>query len=326
VEELGRRWGLSRLWRRPFAKLSGGEQQRLFIALALVNRPEVVFFDELTTGLDPQARRATWELVRRVRDEGATVVLVTHFMEEAEQLCDRVAIVDRGRIVATGTPSELVERADASQRVTFTWPGADTGWLSSVAGVERVTRRGDAVEVVATGLIALPVHLAAYRERGVLRRLRASGIAPWSVLIAQTLVAALIVTAGAAIMIALGTASFQLSAPTSWTVVVGGFALATATFCAVGVALSSLLPTARAAQVIGLLLFFSMFFISGGGPPEGILPDGVTLVADALPMSYAVDVLQRGWWTGAWDATGLAVQAGVLVVAIAVALRRLRDA
>ena len=69
-----------------------------------------------------------------------------------------------------------------------------------------------------------------------------------------------------------------------------------------------------------------MFFISGGGPPEGILPDGVTLVADALPMSYAVDVLQRGWWTGAWDATGLAVQAGVLVVAIAVALRRLRDA
>jgi len=180
--------------------------------------------------------------------------------------------------------------------------------------------------VVATGLIALPVHLAAYRERGVLRRLRASGIAPWSVLIAQTLVAALIVTAGAAIMIALGTASFQLSAPTSWTVVVGGFALATATFCAVGVALSSLLPTARAAQVIGLLLFFSMFFISGGGPPEGILPDGVALVADALPMSYAVDVLQRGWWTGAWDATGLAVQAVVLVVAIAVALRRLRDA
>ena len=166
VEELGRRWGLSRLWRRPFAKLSGGEQQRLFIALALVNRPEVVFFDELTTGLDPQARRATWELVRRVRDEGATVVLVTHFMEEAEQLCDRVAIVDRGRIVATGTPSELVEQADAAQRVTFTWPGADAGWLSSVAGVERVTRRGDAVEVAGSGALAVQV-AAGLARRGV---------------------------------------------------------------------------------------------------------------------------------------------------------------
>jgi ABC-type multidrug transport system ATPase subunit len=125
LEWLGRRWGLEGLWRRPFAKLSGGEQQRLFIALALVNRPEVVFFDELTTGLDPQARRATWDLVRRVRDDGATVVLVTHFMEEAEELCDRVAIVDRGRVVATGTPSELVRRADATQRVSFTWP---SGW------------------------------------------------------------------------------------------------------------------------------------------------------------------------------------------------------
>jgi ABC-2 type transport system ATP-binding protein len=157
LERLGRRWGLERLWRRPFAKLSGGEQQRLFIALALVNRPEVVFFDELTTGLDPQARRATWELVRRVRDDGATVVLVTHFMEEAEQLCDRVAIVDQGRVVATGTPSELIARADATQRVSFTWPDADAAWLSRLAGVERVSRRGDSVEVAGTGSLAVRV-------------------------------------------------------------------------------------------------------------------------------------------------------------------------
>jgi ABC-2 type transport system ATP-binding protein len=166
LEELGRRWGLERLWRRPFAKLSGGEQQRLFIALALVNRPELVFFDELTTGLDPQARRATWELVRRVRDDGATVVLVTHFMEEAEHLCDRVAIVDQGRIVATGTPSELVARGDATQRVSFTWPGADAGWLSGIAGVERVTRRGDAVEVAGSGPMAVMV-AAGLAGRGV---------------------------------------------------------------------------------------------------------------------------------------------------------------
>jgi len=166
LDQLGRRWGLERLWRRPFAKLSGGEQQRLFIALALVNRPELVFFDELTTGLDPQARRATWDLVRQVRDDGATVVLVTHFMEEAETLCDRVAIVDQGRVVATGTPSELIGRGDAGQRVSFTWPGADAVWLSQLDGVERVTRRADAVEVAGSGPLAVRV-AAALAGRGV---------------------------------------------------------------------------------------------------------------------------------------------------------------
>jgi ABC-2 type transport system ATP-binding protein len=140
--------------------------EALFIALALVNRPEVVFFDELTTGLDPQARRATWDLVRRVRDDGATVVLVTHFMEEAEELSDRVAIVDRGRVVATGTPSELVRRADATQRVSFTWPDANAAWLSHLAGVARVTRRGDAVEVVGDGALAVRV-AAGLAGRGV---------------------------------------------------------------------------------------------------------------------------------------------------------------
>ena len=166
LDQLGRRWGLERLWRRPFAKLSGGEQQRLFIALALVNRPQLVFFDELTTGLDPQARRATWDLVRQVRDDGATVVLVTHFMEEAEHLCDRLAIVDQGRVVATGTPSELIGRGDASQRVSFSWPGADAAWLSQLDGVERVTRRGDAVEVAGSGPMAVRV-AAALAHRGV---------------------------------------------------------------------------------------------------------------------------------------------------------------
>ena len=180
--------------------------------------------------------------------------------------------------------------------------------------------------IAATGLIVVPVHLAAYRERGVLRRLRASGIAAWPVLAAQTLVAAVIVTVGSAVMVALGDASYELSSPASPAVVATGFLLATATFCAVGVALASVLPTTRAAQVVGLLVFFGMFFISGGGPPEAILPDGVATAADALPMAYAVDVLQRGWWTGGWDAAGLAVQAAVLVAAAAVALGRLRDA
>ena len=93
-----------------FMNLSGGQKQRLFIALALINDPEVVFLDELTTGLDPQARRAIWELVRGIRERGKTVFLTTHLMEEAERLCDRVAIIERGRIIDIDTPQRLVER------------------------------------------------------------------------------------------------------------------------------------------------------------------------------------------------------------------------
>src|SRR5688500_2671046 len=100
-----------------FMRLSGGQKQRLFIALALINDPEVVFLDELTTGLDPQARRAIWDLVRGIRDRGKTVLLTTHLMEEAERLCDRVAIIDHGRIVDLGTPGELVVRHCAERTV-----------------------------------------------------------------------------------------------------------------------------------------------------------------------------------------------------------------
>jgi len=93
-----------------FMTLSGGQKQRLFIALALINDPEVVFLDELTTGLDPQARRAIWELVRGIRTQGKTVFLTTHLMEEAERLCDRVAIIERGRIIDIDTPLRLIDR------------------------------------------------------------------------------------------------------------------------------------------------------------------------------------------------------------------------
>src|ERR1700723_2351578 len=91
-----------------FMNLSGGQKQRLFIALALINDPEVVFLDELTTGLDPQARRAIWDLVRGIRDRGKTVFMTTHLMEEAERLCDRVAIIEHGKIVEIGRPERLV--------------------------------------------------------------------------------------------------------------------------------------------------------------------------------------------------------------------------
>jgi ABC-2 type transport system ATP-binding protein len=109
--ELLEQWGLAAKRDAQYRTLSGGQRQRLFLALALVGRPDVVVFDEITTGLDPRARRSTWELVRAVRASGVTVVLVSHQMDEVEELCDRVAILDRGRVVALGTPAALVERS-----------------------------------------------------------------------------------------------------------------------------------------------------------------------------------------------------------------------
>src|SRR5206468_7287358 len=102
-----------------FRKLSGGQRQRLSIALALVGNPKIAVLDELTTGLDPQAWRDTWQLIEAVRARGVTVLLVTHFMDEAERLCDRLALIDSGRVVALDTPAGIVARVDAEQRVRF---------------------------------------------------------------------------------------------------------------------------------------------------------------------------------------------------------------
>lgn len=100
-------------------KLSGGQKQRLYIALALVNDPELIFLDELTTGLDPQGRRMMWKLVQDIRNQGKTVFLTTHYMEEAEQLCNRVAIIDRGNIIALDTPENLIRSLGADSRIIF---------------------------------------------------------------------------------------------------------------------------------------------------------------------------------------------------------------
>jgi ABC-2 type transport system ATP-binding protein len=125
-----------------FMNLSGGQKQRLFIALALVNDPEVVFLDELTTGLDPQARRAIWDLVRGIRERGKTVFLTTHLMEEAERLCDRVAIIEHGRIVASDTPERLVARHCPERTVVLATedPNADRRFRA-IPRVEEVTCR-----------------------------------------------------------------------------------------------------------------------------------------------------------------------------------------
>lgn len=110
---------------RQFAKLSGGQKQRLSIALALVGNPEIAILDELTTGLDPQARRATWDLVERVRATGVTILLVTHFMEEAERLCDRLVVIDAGRVVAEGTPAALIDGLEGGRTVVVRFAPQD---------------------------------------------------------------------------------------------------------------------------------------------------------------------------------------------------------
>jgi ABC-2 type transport system ATP-binding protein len=140
--------GLAGKSKTPFKKLSGGQKQRLSIALALVGSPRVAVLDELTTGLDPQARRDTWDLIEGVRASGVTIVLVTHFMEEAERLCDRVALIDSGRIVALDTPAALAERVETGQRIQFR-PSAplDDGLLTSLPDVTSIIHRGDVVVV-----------------------------------------------------------------------------------------------------------------------------------------------------------------------------------
>ncbi len=126
-----------------FMTLSGGQKQRLFIALALIHDPEIVFLDELTTGLDPQARRAIWDLVSGIRARGKTVVLTTHLMEEAERLCDRVAIIDAGRVVDVGTPAALVARHCPERNVSIVTDDPRAADLLGACRSVRLVERGD---------------------------------------------------------------------------------------------------------------------------------------------------------------------------------------
>jgi ABC-2 type transport system ATP-binding protein len=125
-------------------ELSGGQQQRLAIALALVHEPEVVFLDEPTTGLDPQARRNLWDVVRAIAAEGRTVVLTTHYLEEAEELCDRAAIMDAGEVIALDSPQMLIRELGPEARVTFSAAEAlDEATLAALPAVTGVTTRED---------------------------------------------------------------------------------------------------------------------------------------------------------------------------------------
>ncbi|MFC1563919.1 ATP-binding cassette domain-containing protein [candidate division KSB1 bacterium] len=144
--------GLTEKRNEFFSKLSGGQKQRLFIALALVNDPVIVFLDELTTGLDPQARRAMWDLVENMKDRGKTVYLTTHFMEEAERLCDRVAIIDHGKIIALDTPADLIKNHSPDERIEFAAAGSfDPEDLKNLEGISKVEKTDDKFIIYGTG-------------------------------------------------------------------------------------------------------------------------------------------------------------------------------
>lgn len=170
--ELLEEWGLTDKRNARFGKLSGGQKQRLFIALALVGNPRVAFLDELTTGLDPQARRTTWELIKRVRASGVTVVLVSHFMDEVEELCDRVAVFDGGKVVALDTPAGLVDGIDAEHQMRFTLMAGDMVELGELPGVTGVTRTGNRVVVTGRGDFATAVTAQLARHHVLVSDLR----------------------------------------------------------------------------------------------------------------------------------------------------------
>jgi ABC-2 type transport system permease protein len=180
-----------------------------------------------------------------------------------------------------------------------------------------------AAAVAVMGFMATPTHLASYRASGVLRRFQAAGQHPASLLVAQVAVTAALAVVGAAAMLALAFAGFDLTAPRDVPGVVAGFAVGVVAFAALGVFLGSVLPTARAAQGLGLLLFFGTFFLVGGGPPPGVLPDALNTVAGATPTGLLVDAIRSPWVGHGIDVAASLALAAIAVGCGALAIRRL---
>jgi ABC-2 type transport system ATP-binding protein len=159
-EELAQALGLGEKLGSYYKTLSGGQKQRLAVALALIGQPKVAVLDEMTTGLDPQGRLDTWELIEKTRDRGTTVILVSHYMEEAERLCDRVALIDHGRIIALDTPYGLAEKVTGGKQVLFlpSQPFND-GLLTTLPEVKTVEHQGKRVKVVGSGQLVNAVIL-----------------------------------------------------------------------------------------------------------------------------------------------------------------------
>jgi len=165
--QLTNRLGLAGKENARYSSLSGGQKQRLAVALALIGSPDIALLDELTTGLDPEARRTIWGTIEQMRESGVTVVLVTHFMEEAERLCDRIMVIDEGRVIAIDTPAGLINRVGSEQKLRFrpSAPVADA-LLMGLREVTGIHRSAEFVEVAGTGNVIHAV-TALLAQRGV---------------------------------------------------------------------------------------------------------------------------------------------------------------
>jgi ABC-2 type transport system permease protein len=181
-----------------------------------------------------------------------------------------------------------------------------------------------ALTIASVGLIALPVRIAGYRELGVLRRYRASSAPLASVLGAQVVTMLLLTAVGSTLLIVLGFVAYDISSPESTGLVALGFLLVAVSFSAIGLLLGAVMPSARAAQGIGLVLFFVMMFLCGAGPPRDVMSSGMQVVGDWLPMTYAITVLQDPWLGFGWDAAGSAIVFAVAIACGAAALRFFR--
>lgn len=180
-----------------------------------------------------------------------------------------------------------------------------------------------AATIAVMGFMSIPTHLASYRETGVLRRFRAAGVPGSALVFAQTMVMALLVLVGSAAMVAIGFVGYDLSAPASVPGVVTGFVLGTLAFASIGVLLGSLVPTARAAQGVGLLLFFGLFFIAGGGPPPSLMPETINDLVRFTPMGSLVSAIRDPWHGAGSNIAALVSLATIAVAGTLVSARRL---
>lgn len=177
--------------------------------------------------------------------------------------------------------------------------------------------------IAVMGFLGVPTHLAAYRERGVLSRFRVAGVSAGTLMVAQVVLTALLAIVGAVIMVAIGLAGFDLNSPTSLAGVAAGIIVGSIAFAAIGVVLGVVMPTARAAQSVGLLLFFGLFFISGGGPPPHLMPNAVNTATDWTPMGPLIASISEPWHGDGTDFVALLALGVIAGVAAVVAQRRL---
>ncbi|PSL08382.1 ABC-2 type transport system permease protein [Haloactinopolyspora alba] len=177
--------------------------------------------------------------------------------------------------------------------------------------------------IAVMGFLGVPTHLAAYRERGVLRRFRAASVSAWTMVAAQVVMVAVLAAVGVGVMLTIGFTAFDLTAPSSAAGVAVGLVVGVLAFAGIGVFLGVVLPTARAAQGTGLLLFFGLFFVAGGGPPPYLLPDTVNTLADLTPMGSLVSAVSDPWHGDGWNVAALVAMGALAAVMGTLATRRL---